>query len=147
MKYIADAGALIALMNQDDQHHDWAVTTLAQLPRPWLVCEAVLAEAAAVTGQPLALARELAAGELELAFDLERQIAPLVKLLERYADRGMNLADACVVRMSELYPRHTVITVDRRATSPSIDATSAKACRSAHRICEPPRSNCAMPNE
>ncbi len=130
MKYIADAGALVALMNQDDQHHDWAVTTLAQLPRPWLVCEAVLA-----------------AGELELAFDLERQIAPVVKLLERYADREMDLADACVVRMSEFYPRHTVITVDRRATSPSIDATSAKSCRSAHRICEPPRSNFAMPNE
>lgn len=114
VKYIADAGALIALINKEDQHHDWALAALPSLPRPWLVCEAVLAEAAAMTGQPLALAREVAAGELELAFDLERQLAPVMKLLERYADRHMDLADACVVRMSELYPRHTVNTVDRR---------------------------------
>lgn len=114
MKYIADAGALIALMNEDDQHHDWAVATLPRLARPWLVCEAVLAEAAAMTGQPLALAKEVAAGELKLAFDLEGQLAPVVRLLERYADREMDLADACVVRMSELYPQSTVITVDRQ---------------------------------
>ena len=114
MKYIADAGALIALINQGDQHHAWALATLPHLPRPWLVCEAVLAEAAAMTGQPLALAHEVAAGELELAFNLERQLAPVMKLLARYADRHMDLADACVVRMSELYPRHTVVTVDRR---------------------------------
>lgn len=114
MKYIADAGALIALMNEDDQHHDWAVATLPRLPRPWLVCEAVLAKAAAMTGQPLALAQEVAAGELELAFDLEQQLPAVVKLLQRYSDREMDLADACVVRMSELYARTTVITVDRR---------------------------------
>lgn len=114
MKYIADAGALIALMNEDDQHHGWAVATLPRLARPWLVCEAVLAEAAAMTGQPLALAQEVTAGELKLAFDLEGQLVPVVRLLERYADREMDLADACVVRMSELHPRSTVITVDRR---------------------------------
>jgi uncharacterized protein len=90
VKYIADAGALIALMNEDDQHHGWAVATLPRLARPWLVCEAVL------------------------AFDLEGQLVPVVRLLERYADREMDLADACVVRMSELHPRSTVITVDRR---------------------------------
>jgi uncharacterized protein len=114
VKYIADAGALIALMNEDDQHHGWAVATLPRLARPWLVCEAVLAEAAAMTGQPLALAQEVTAGELKLAFDLEGQLVPVVRLLERYADREMDLADACVVRMSELHPRSTVITVDRR---------------------------------
>jgi hypothetical protein len=34
-------------------------------------------------------------------------------LAERYRDRLPDLADLCLIRLSELYPRHTVLTVDR----------------------------------
>jgi hypothetical protein len=37
----------------------------------------------------------------------------LEDLARRYADQEPDLADLCIIRMSELYPRHTVITVDR----------------------------------
>ena len=114
MRYIADAGALIALMNESDEHHAWALRTLPPLARPWLTCEAALAEAAALTGQPLALAREVMAGELTVSFALQEQIESVSALLDRYADQRMDLADACIVRMSELYRGHTVITVDRK---------------------------------
>ena len=114
VKYIADAGALIALMNAADEHHEWAIRTLPQLPRPWLTCEAVLAEVAALTGQPVALAREVKAGELVVPFVLQEQIDSVTSLLERYVDQRMDLADACIVRLSELYRGHTVITVDRK---------------------------------
>lgn len=30
----------------------------------------------------------------------------------RYADRRPDFADLCLIRMSELYPHHTVLTVD-----------------------------------
>jgi hypothetical protein len=33
-------------------------------------------------------------------------------LADRYADRHSDLADLCLIRMSELHPRHSVITVD-----------------------------------
>ncbi|MGB6402330.1 MAG: hypothetical protein WBF26_05745, partial [Candidatus Sulfotelmatobacter sp.] len=36
----------------------------------------------------------------------------LAELAKRYDDRRPDLADLCIIRMSELYPRHTVITVD-----------------------------------
>jgi hypothetical protein len=36
----------------------------------------------------------------------------LRKLADRYADRHPDLADLCLIRMSELYPRHSIITVD-----------------------------------
>ncbi len=32
--------------------------------------------------------------------------------LRRYEDRNPDLADLCLIRMSELYPSHPVITVD-----------------------------------
>jgi predicted nucleic acid-binding protein len=33
-------------------------------------------------------------------------------LAVRYADRRPDFADLCLIRMSELYPHHTVLTVD-----------------------------------
>jgi len=46
------------------------------------------------------------------AFDCVGQLEQLYDLATRYADRSPDLADLCLIRMSELYPRHTVITVD-----------------------------------
>jgi hypothetical protein len=49
---------------------------------------------------------------LRVAFDLSKNLPELRELGRRYADRKPDLADLCLIRMSELYPRHTVITVD-----------------------------------
>jgi hypothetical protein len=49
---------------------------------------------------------------LEVAFDFSENIAQLQELARRYTDRKPDLADLCLIRMSELYPRHAVITVD-----------------------------------
>ncbi len=51
-------------------------------------------------------------GLLEVAFDFSENVAQLRELARRYADRKPDLADLCLIRMSELYPRHTLITVD-----------------------------------
>jgi hypothetical protein len=40
-------------------------------------------------------------------------VPQLAALARRYADRRPDLADLCLIRMSELNPRHSVITVDR----------------------------------
>ena len=34
-------------------------------------------------------------------------------MARRFADRKPDRADLCLIQMSELYPRHSVITVDR----------------------------------
>lgn len=47
-----------------------------------------------------------------LAFDCDSHREQLYDLATRYADRHPDLADLCLIRMSELYPRHTVVTVD-----------------------------------
>jgi hypothetical protein len=49
---------------------------------------------------------------LRIAFDCNRNVEQLTELAGRYQDRKPDLADLCLIRMSELYPRHTVITVD-----------------------------------
>jgi uncharacterized protein len=111
---IADTGFLVAFANRADRHHDWAVGVAERVTEPLLTCEAVLAEAAFHLGSVslvLALVRE---GLVTPAFDCREHLPQLAALAERYADRHPDLADLCLIRLSELHPRHSVITVDAR---------------------------------
>jgi hypothetical protein len=52
-------------------------------------------------------------GLVTLAFDCRDHLVQLTRLADRYADRKPDLADLCLVRMSELFPKHSAITIDR----------------------------------
>lgn len=113
MNAIADTGFLVAFGNRNDQHHEWAVGIAEQITAPLLTGEAVLAEAAfhlQNVGLVLAMVRE---GLVEVALDCRDHWPQLEALAQRYADRPPDLADLCVIRLSELHPRHLVLTVDR----------------------------------
>ena len=113
MKNILDAGPLIAALNSRDTHHRWALETLRGLVPPFYSCPEAMAEAAAMTGKPAAVVEMIRAEEIILAFDLSAQAAGVLALLNKYRDRDMDLADACIVRMTELSRDSRVITVDR----------------------------------
>ena len=112
MKAIADTGFLLAFANRRDQHHPWALEIAQRVTEPLLTCEAVLAEAAfhleraALT---LAFVRD---GLVRPAFHAEEHVERLEELAERYSDRKPDLADLCLIRLSELHPKHPVITTD-----------------------------------
>lgn len=114
MRHVLDAGPLIAALNRQDQHHAWAVQTLERLGPPFYSCPEAIAEAAALTGRPSAVVEMIASGEILLSFDLAEQTAGVLRLLKKYADLQMDLADACIVRMTELMRDSCVITVDRK---------------------------------
>jgi hypothetical protein len=50
---------------------------------------------------------------VELAFDCRDHWPQLKALAARYADRRPDLADLCLIRLSELHPHYSVVTVDR----------------------------------
>jgi len=113
MTRILDAGPLIAALNRDDRYHEWARDTIERLGPPFHTCPEAVAEAAAMTGQPAAIVEMIQAGEVILGFDLAEQAASVLALLRKYADRNMDLADACIVRMTELIRDCQVVTLDR----------------------------------
>ena len=113
MKNILDAGPLIAALNRQDEHHRWACETLERLGPPFYSCPEAVAEAAAMTGQPAAIVEMIQSGEIVLAFDLSEQTASVLSLLKKYGDGDMDLADACIVRMTELMRDCRVLTLDR----------------------------------
>lgn len=113
---IADTGPLVAYLDRSDQHHAWAKEVMATLTEPLLTCDAVLAEVTFLlqrggiaAGLPM---RMLERGLLVSEFSIASEAASLRALLERYQDVPMSLADACVVRISELQHDVKVWTTD-----------------------------------
>jgi predicted nucleic acid-binding protein len=112
MKGIADTGFVVAFLNRSDRHHVWADEIAMRLSGPLLTCEAVLAETIFHVGSVGEVLRLVQEGFLELAFDLLGNLGEVRDLAERYRDRSPDLADLCLIRMSELYERLPVFTVD-----------------------------------
>lgn len=113
---LIDTGPIVAFLNPRDGHHDWAVRTFETLEPPLLTCDAVLAEAAYLLRQGNGAARVLELVERNVVrpeFDAREEAKALRLLLERYQNVPMDLADACLVRMSEGDRDSIVFTVDR----------------------------------
>ena len=112
MKAIADTGLIVAYGNRTDQFHSWAVEIAKSITDPLLTCEAVLAEAAFHLRSSSYVLSLIEDGMLQVAFEIPKHQKRLAALAKRYEDRRPDLADLCLIRMSELFPQHTVITVD-----------------------------------
>jgi len=113
---VLDTGPLVAYLHRRDRHHRWAVQQLNRIVPPLLTCEAVLAEACFLLqnlkGGGRSVFELLESGLICLAFHLEGEIVAVRKLVNRYQSVPMALADACLVRMSELRSQSSILTCD-----------------------------------
>lgn len=114
-RILADTGPIVALIDRSEARHDWARARFAALTPPLFTCDAVIAEAVYLLRSanldataPLDL---LDRGALRLDFDLHSERTSVSTLMRRYAPR-MDLADACLVRMTELHRDSSVLTLD-----------------------------------
>jgi uncharacterized protein len=111
---LVDAGFVVALLSGRDNHHEWAVTQASEFPSPWSTCEAVLSESFHLLGgrgapNLGALVRRRA---LLVSFAFAKNVEPVLRLIEKYSDVPMSLADACLVRMTETLADPIVLTTD-----------------------------------
>ena len=113
---ILDTGPLVAFINGRDRYHQWSVSQWAQIEPPLMTCEAVLSESCFLlrdTGKgALTVLELLKRGVLNLPFRIDDSFDQIKWLLQKYSDIPMALADACLVRMSELYINSQVLTLD-----------------------------------
>jgi len=114
MTGIAYTGFLVAFLNRRDRHHEWADEIGMRASEPLLTCDAVLAETIFQVGSVAEVLGLVQEGFLQLAFDLRGNLNEVLDLAERYRDRSLDLADLCLIRMSELYERLPVFTVDEK---------------------------------
>jgi predicted nucleic acid-binding protein len=89
---------------------------MEHMQQPFLTCEAVLTEAMFLVRQDSRLRESivqmLGEGFLKVDFHVSDHHAALLAMIERYNNVPMSLADACLVRMSELLPKSHVFTLD-----------------------------------
>ena len=111
---LVDAGFVVALLSSRDNHHVWATTQASELPPPWSTCEAALSESFHLLGGrgAASLGALLSRRALLVTFELAKNVEPVVRLIEKYSEIPMGLADACLVRMTETLADPIVITTD-----------------------------------
>ena len=113
---IIDTSALVASIDQSERHHEWVVQQLEQIEPPLLTCESVVSETwfllGRVRGAREAFLPYLEQGQVQVVFSLESELASVLTIMKRYESVPASLADAELVRMTELYPRSSVFTLD-----------------------------------
>lgn len=111
---LVDAGFVVALLSNRDAHHQWAMTQATELPPPWSTCESVLSEAFHLLGARgvHSLGMLLRRRALFVAFEVGENLEPVLRLIEKYRDVPMSLANACLVRMSETLADPVILTTD-----------------------------------
>ena len=113
---LLDTGPLVSFLAREAEHTAWVQEQWGRMQPPMLTCEAVLTEAAFLLkregADPDALFELLQRQVIRVALRLDEEQAGLRALMSRYRDRPMSLADACLVRLSELHRDSTVFTLD-----------------------------------
>jgi hypothetical protein len=119
---LVDAGFLVALR---DAHQARAIVQPQRFLPPWKTCEAALSEAFHLPGPPgaPALATLRRRRAVVSAFHLGEEPKEVLELIRKYADVPMSLADACLVRVTEIRP--TPFSSPPTRTSASAAATAA----------------------
>ena len=113
---LLDTGVLVAFINQREKSHSWAIEQWKAVEPPLLTCEAVITEACFLLQDVYegedAVIRLISSKTIEIPFHLSEEIANIQMLMKRYQNVPMSLADACLVRMSELILGSSVLTLD-----------------------------------
>ena len=114
---LCDTGPLAAFFNRGDQFHSWAAEQFERFDRPLQTCEAVISETIflllddGLSPEPVFEAIER--GAFQVRFSAAGHWPDLRRLIRKYEDLPMSLADACLVRMAELASNCQVFTTDR----------------------------------
>lgn len=113
---VVDCGPLVAWLHATDAWHGWAAAWFERLHPPLVTCEAVLAEAAHLVrrggGDPHAVLSLVDRGVVRIGISVQDHVTQLEALMRKYRAVPMSLADACLVRLTEIVDRAAVMTLD-----------------------------------
>ena len=115
---LVDAGPLIALIDAGEPDHEICVSTLRSLQLPLITTWSAFTEAMYLVGRAGGWVGQKALWQLVLHEDLAiaeqaaTSTSRIAKLMERYADRPMDLADATLVALAEECNTKRIFTLD-----------------------------------
>jgi predicted nucleic acid-binding protein len=116
---LIDAGPLLATLSRTDRRHRECAALLRRLDCPFYTTLAVVTEAMYLlgrhTGAPgqAALWRRILRGDLIVEHPTQRDLRRMADLMDRYADRPMDFADASLAAIAERLALERIVTFDR----------------------------------
>lgn len=113
---LLDTGCIVALLDRSELHHVQCAGVMTALEAPLVTCEAVIAEACyllrGVKGAPAAVLENVEKGAFLIPYRLNDNAARLIRLMKKYANVPMDLADACLVDLAGQYESGRILTLD-----------------------------------
>lgn len=113
---LLDTGPLVAFFDRSERFHSWSVSQFRRINGPVFTCEPVITEALFLLRKTPDARRKLLLyieeDVISLRFELRDEIQAVRSLLEHYRQVPMSLADACLVRMTELFHGCELVTFD-----------------------------------
>ena len=113
---LLDTGVIVALLDRDERHHLQCVEVVSDIVGPLVTCEAVIAEACYLMrrthGAPEAIIKNVANGVFQTPVRLVDRAASIEKLLRKYRDVPIDLADASLVDLADQIDTGQILTLD-----------------------------------
>ncbi len=117
---VADTGAVIALVDVDDRHHESVRHLFDQNPDEWVLPWAILPEVDYLlatrvgTRAQAAFLDDLAAGAFAVEWGDQSDVQPANSLCDQYANLKMGLVDGVVIGVAERLEATAIATFDLR---------------------------------
>ena len=117
---VADTGAVLALLDAGDRHHDALKAVYAAHPGGWLLPWAILPEVDYLAGRELgdraqqAFLADLADGAFVVEWGSDDDLAAAARLERRHRALGLGLVDAIVIACAERLKADAIATLDVR---------------------------------
>jgi uncharacterized protein len=113
VNFIADTGFILSRWSKSAARRRWFHSYTSKYEPPFVTAEVILAEAGYRLNDDTLAPMLLRDGDYVSRLTLSEHAEDLLWLLKKYADCQMDLADACIVKLAELYPDATILTTDR----------------------------------
>lgn len=114
---LLDTGVIVALLDRSERFHQRCADVIAEISAPLVTCEAVIAESCyllrTLKGASETVVENIEVGTFQIPIQLHASAGPVRKILHKYRDRQVDLADACLIHLAEHFGTGQILTLDR----------------------------------
>ncbi len=113
---LVDTGFIVARLDKSDKYYEECLCVLDGIDDPLITCEAVIGESSHLLrhlyGAKESVVENVQHGIFQIPYVLSERAAEVAKLLKKYADVPMDLADACLVDLATQTGSGRILTLD-----------------------------------
>ena len=113
---LLDTSVMVALLDRSERRHVDCVQAIQELDSPLVTCESVITEACYLTrnlpGAPEAILQNVRDGAFQIPIQLSRSAAVIQRILRKYRDQEIDLADACLIHLASELRTGDILTLD-----------------------------------